>query len=87
MPSMAHEVLVDLFKNRPELGPELLTEALGVEVPAYTEARLVSIDLTQVRPAEYRADVVVLPPAGPSWRCSRPWRTERARWARRSQRR
>jgi hypothetical protein len=60
MPSMAHEVLVDLFKNRPSLGPELLTEALGVTLPSYNEARLVSIDLTQIRPAEYRADVVVL---------------------------
>jgi hypothetical protein len=60
MPSMAHEVVVDLFKNRPELGPELLTEALGVALPSYDEARLVSIDLTQIRPAEYRADVVVL---------------------------
>ncbi len=60
MPSMAHEVLVDLFKNRPELGPEMLTEALGVALPSYNEARLVSIDLTQIRPAEYRADVVVL---------------------------
>ena len=166
----------DLFKNRPELGPELLTEALGVELPTYTEARLISIDLTQIRPAEYRADVVVLlldksvptwvvivevqlgidddkrftwpeysmgarakyrcpagllvvapqpdvaawcaepiktgipgfvltPPvlgkqavpgvwrtprrrsAGPSWPCSRPWRTERASWAPRSRRR
>ena len=60
MPSMAHEVLVDLFKNRPELGPELLTEVLGVVLPSYSEARLASIDLTQIRPAEYRADVVVL---------------------------
>jgi hypothetical protein len=60
MASMAHEVLVDLFKNRPSLGPELLSEALGVPIPSYTEARLVSIDLTQIRPAEYRADVVVL---------------------------
>jgi hypothetical protein len=60
MASMAHEVLVDLFKNRPSLGAELLTEALGVALPVYTEARLISIDLTQIRPAEYRADVVVL---------------------------
>ena len=60
MPSMAHDVLVDLFKNRPSLAAELLTEALGVALPSYTEARLVSIDLTKVRPAEYRADVVVL---------------------------
>ncbi len=60
MAAMAHEVLVDLFKNRPSLGAELLSEALGVALPPYTDARLVSIDLTQIQPAEYRADVVVL---------------------------
>jgi Domain of unknown function (DUF4351) len=60
MVSMAHEVLVDLFKNRPSLGAELLAEALGVPVPFYTEARLHSVDLTEIRPAEYRADMVVL---------------------------
>lgn len=60
MPSMAHEVLVDLFRNRPSLGAELLAEALAVEVPRYTAARVASIDLTQIRPAEYRADLVVL---------------------------
>src|SRR5690348_14289470 len=60
MPSMAHETLVDLFKNRPSLGAELLAEGLGFALPSYTEARLLSIDLTQIRPAEYRADLVVL---------------------------
>src|SRR4029078_8935087 len=60
MVSMAHEVLVDLFKNRPALGGELLSEALGGALPSYTEARLISIDLTQIKPAEYRADIVVL---------------------------
>ena len=58
--SMAHEVLVDLFKNRPSLAAELLSEALDIAVPSYTEARIVSIDLTEIRPAEYRADAVVL---------------------------
>lgn len=57
---MAHEVLVDLFRNRPSLAPEIITEVLGETLPTYTEARLVSIDLTEVQPAEYRADVVVL---------------------------
>ena len=60
MPSMAHEILVDLFRNRPSLAAEILVEALGVTLPSYTEARLASIDLTQVQPAEYRADVVVV---------------------------
>ncbi len=60
MPSMAHEILVDLFKSRPAMAAELLVEALGVSVPAYTEARLASVDLTEVKPAIYSADVVCL---------------------------
>src|SRR3954453_4577326 len=60
MPSMAHEILVDLFKNRPSLAAEILVEGLGVSLPAYSEARVASADLTEIQPAEYRADVVVL---------------------------
>ena len=53
MPSMAHEILVDLFKNRPSLAAEILVEVLGFSLPTYTEARLASIDLTEIQPAEY----------------------------------
>jgi hypothetical protein len=60
MPSMAHEILVDLFKNRPSLAAEILVEVLGVSLPDWTEARVASADLTEIQPAEYRADVVVL---------------------------
>src|SRR3954467_2600236 len=60
MPSMAHEILVDLFKNRPSLAAEILVEVLGLSLPDYTEARIASADLTEIQPAEYRADVVVL---------------------------
>jgi hypothetical protein len=60
MPSQLHEALLLLFRNRPELAPELLREALQFEVPAYNEARIESADLTDVQPAEYRADLVVL---------------------------
>src|SRR5436305_11182097 len=60
MPSMAHEILVDLFKNRPSLAAEILAEVLGFPLPPYTEARLASTDLTEIQPAEYRADVVAV---------------------------
>lgn len=60
MPSTAHEILVDLFKNRPALAAEILDEVLGISLPTYTEARLASIDLTELQPAEYRADLVVI---------------------------
>ena len=60
MPSLTHEALLLLFRNRPELAPELLREALGLELPAYTEVRVESADLTEIVPTEYRADLVVL---------------------------
>jgi hypothetical protein len=55
---MAHEILVDLFKNRPSMAAEILTEVLGVALPDYTDARIASVDLTEIQPPEYRADAV-----------------------------
>jgi len=60
MPSQLHEMLLVLFRNRPALAPELLREVLGLELPAYSEVRLECAELTDVVPAEYRADLVVL---------------------------
>lgn len=60
MPSLDHESLIQLFRNQPELAAQLLREALHLELPAYTEARLASSDLTEVVPTEFRADAVVL---------------------------
>jgi hypothetical protein len=60
MPSYEHEGLIRLFRNRPELAPELLRDALRVELPAYSEARIESADLTDLEPAERHADLVVL---------------------------
>lgn len=59
MPSATHEWLVELFRNRPSLAPELMRDALQVELPKFTEAQVDSADLTDVQPAEYRADLVV----------------------------
>ncbi|WP_438016946.1 hypothetical protein WMF18_40160 [Sorangium sp. So ce315] len=60
MPSMTHEALVELFKNRPTLAAEMLQDALGQPVPAFTEARIVSSDLTEIMPSDRRADVIVV---------------------------
>jgi hypothetical protein len=60
MVSMQHEVMVELFKNRPSLATELLAESLDVSQPTFDEARLASIELTDVQPAEYRVDVVIV---------------------------
>ena len=60
MPSLSHETLLLLFRNRPELAPELMRDVLKAEIPRYAEARIESAELTDVQPAEYRADLVVL---------------------------
>jgi hypothetical protein len=60
MASMKHDGLLALFRNRPTLAPELLQDALGLTLPAYSEARVESAEFTQVVPTEYRADLVVL---------------------------
>ncbi|WP_437625674.1 hypothetical protein [Sorangium sp. So ce1151] len=60
MPSVTHEALVELFKNRPTLAAEMLRDALGQPVPAFTEARVVSSDLTEILPSDRRADIIVV---------------------------
>jgi hypothetical protein len=60
MPSQIHEAFIFLFRNRPALAAELLRDALHIEVPNYSEARIESSELTELQPAEYRADLVVL---------------------------
>ncbi|AUX46759.1 hypothetical protein SOCE26_082680 [Sorangium cellulosum] len=60
MPSVTHEALVELFKNRPTLAAEMLQDALGQPVPAFTEARVESSDLSEIVPSDRRADAVIV---------------------------
>ena len=60
MPSTLHEALLEIFRHRPSLAAELLTDALGVDLPPYRSARLESGDLPDLVPTEYRADAVVV---------------------------
>ena len=56
-----------MFQNRPSLAVELLREVFGVEVPEHSEVRTGNAGLTEVQPAEYRADLVVV-----LWAAERP---------------
>jgi len=59
MPSHLHESHLLLFRNQPALAAKLIREALGVPLPEFGEARVESADLTELQPAEYRADLVI----------------------------
>jgi hypothetical protein len=71
MPSHVHEVLAEMFRDRPALVADLLTDPLGIPVPEFHTARLSAGDLTNVTPTELRADVVVTLNVGNN-QCS-PW--------------
>lgn len=59
MPTQEHELLTQLFRDRPTLAPDLLKRALGVQIPPFAEARIGSAELNECAPTEYRADAVV----------------------------
>lgn len=60
MPSSLHEVLIEMFRQRPSLAADLLIGALGLELPSYERAEIESADSTVLTPTEYRADAVVI---------------------------
>ncbi len=49
-----------MLRKRPTFVPKLLCTTFGTELPAHREVHLHSADLTEVQPAEYRADLVVV---------------------------
>jgi hypothetical protein len=59
MLSPQHELILMLFSTPLALLMQSLGEALSVKMPSYREARTDSADLTDIQPAEYRADLVV----------------------------
>jgi uncharacterized protein DUF4351 len=59
MPSTEHEFPLLLFRNQPTLAADLVGRALGVSLPRYHDGQVISADLTDIQPAEYRADMVI----------------------------
>ena len=50
MPSHLHEVLIEMFRDRPAFAADLLAGPLGVGVPEFHKALLSSGELTDVAP-------------------------------------
>lgn len=58
MTSYLHQLLLLLFRNRSASAADLLRE-LDVEIPEYDGVHTESSDLSDITPAEYRADLVL----------------------------
>jgi hypothetical protein len=59
MPSLLHEALVAMFRDRPSLATDVLAHSLGIRTPRSGTARVSASELTTVTPTEYRADLVI----------------------------
>src|SRR5687768_11824733 len=59
MPSLRHELLVDLFRQDPSLLLRLLEEGLGPLLPPHSAVQAADGNLTQPLPAELRADLLL----------------------------
>jgi hypothetical protein len=60
MPSVLHQGLIALVRDRPAFVADLLKQLLDVPVPRFTEARLADASVHQIAPVEYHADAMVL---------------------------
>ena len=60
MPSQRHEVLLELFRARITLAPELLKAVFRVPIPDGAEVQPAEANLTQLIPTELNADLVLL---------------------------
>ncbi len=60
MPSAIHEGLVRLFQVNPGLAATLLRDVLGIELPPHREVRADSSSFSDLKPPEYRADVLTV---------------------------
>jgi len=60
MPGEKHEIPLKVFRNEPETIITLLQEAVGYQLPNYTEALLSSSEFTDSKPRVYTGDGTVL---------------------------
>ncbi|WDZ90102.1 hypothetical protein [Nocardiopsis sp. HUAS JQ3] len=60
MPSEEHEIPLKIIRNAPEVVIPLLRDAVGFELPEYTEASMTSSECTDSKPRVYTSDGAVV---------------------------
>jgi hypothetical protein len=60
MPSFAHDALLEIFRRRPTLAPELLRDGLHIPMPLFAQVEVVETSVTEILPTDRKADLVLL---------------------------
>ncbi|MEP7126518.1 MAG: hypothetical protein ABJE95_36640 [Byssovorax sp.] len=59
MPTLEHNVLVEMFRENPALAPHFLATLFHIDVPRHASVTVVESSLDQLIPVEFRADLVL----------------------------
>ncbi len=59
MPTLEHNGLVEMFREKPSLVPHFLTTLFHLDLPAHASIAVVESSLDQLIPVEFRADLVL----------------------------
>jgi hypothetical protein len=59
MPTLEHNAIVEMFRERPELAPRFLALLFHVDVPPHASVAVAESSLDQLLPVELRADLVI----------------------------
>jgi hypothetical protein len=59
MPTLAHDGVIELFRDKPDFALRLLEQIFHLTTPPHVEVRVADSSLNQLVPIEYRADLVL----------------------------
>ena len=59
MPTLEHNAIVEMFREKPELAPHVLATIFHRDVPSHASVRVADSALDQLIPVEFRADLIV----------------------------
>jgi len=59
MPTLEHNGLIEMFRENPSLAPHFLALIFHIDVPPHASVRVADTALDQLRPVEFRADLVL----------------------------
>ena len=59
MPTLEHQGIVEMFRDKPSLAPHLIEKLFPIKLPSHASVKVAESSLDQMMPIEFRADLVL----------------------------